>query len=214
MKMQGTYLVVSCILTSSLVACGGAPTTEVKAPDQGSFAGELVDASGKPAPQWVTAPASYKKDGDGNKLVCGEGSIGSTANLNLAQSASADRARTSLARMLDVKVKSMIKDYQATTTGGAQFKSGANDEQMVVDASKQITERSLSGTEVTDTWISKTSTLHSLVCLNLEKFKGLLSGMQTLDEGIRRAVEQRADKAWQEIDEIGARSKGTAASGG
>src|SRR3954453_12539935 len=84
---------------------GAPPVT----PDSGPLAGELVDATGKTAPQWVTAPATYRKDMDGQKVVCGEGSIGGTANMNMAQDASAGRARTALARTLETKVKAMLK---------------------------------------------------------------------------------------------------------
>ena len=53
-----------------------------------------------------------------------------------------------------MKVRSMLKDYQSTTTGGAEFGDSANDEQHVVDVSKQITDISLTGTEIRDTWVS------------------------------------------------------------
>ena len=182
-----------------LFACGGG-ATEAKTPEGGPLSGELIDGEGKAAPKWVTMPSTYKKDGEGNKVICGEGSIAGTGNMNMAQSASAGRARTALARSLETKVKSMIKDYQATTTGGDQFKGAANDEQHVVDVSKQITDLTLSGTEVTDTWIAKTSTLHSLVCLNVERFKGSVTGMKQLDEQIRKAVVARAEKSWEELD--------------
>jgi hypothetical protein len=61
---------------------------------------------------------------------------------------------------------------------------------------------------VSETWISKTSTLHSLVCLNVQKFKGV--GMKELDEAIRQAVEKRAEKARDEVDAIGTRPVATA----
>ncbi len=195
--------IVPCA-ASALMACGGGAATSqpAKAPEDGPLSGELTDAEGKPAPKWVTQPAKYRKDDDGNKVVCAEGSIGGTASMSMAQTASAGRARTALARNLETKVVAMLKDYQSTTTGGAQFKSAANDEQHVQDASKQITNTTLSGTEVTDTWISKTSTMHSLVCLNVERFKGAVSGMKQLDEQIRQAVVQRAEKAWDELDAV------------
>lgn len=186
--------------TATAVACGGASGTDVKTPDNGPLAGELVGPDGKPAPKWVTASGSYRKDADGNKVICGEGSIGSTGSMSMAQTASAGRARTALARALDDKLKAMLKDYQATTTGGAQSKSAANDEQHVVDVSKQITETTLSGTEVTDTWVSSQSTLHTLVCLDVQRFQGIVKGMQQLDEGIRQAVVARAEQAWDELD--------------
>jgi hypothetical protein len=185
----------------TLAACGHSQPTPVT-PESGALAGELVDAEGKPAPTWVTAPSSYRKDEDDNKVICGEGSMAGTQNMSMAQSASAGRARTSLARELDLKVKSMLKDYQATTTGGANFGSAANDEQHVVDAAKQVTDTTLSGTEISQTWVSSQSTLHTLVCLNVDRFKGIVGGMAQLDESIRAAVVQRADAAWAELDDV------------
>src|SRR5690606_20967852 len=70
-------------------------------PESGPLAGELVDAAGNPAPPWVTAPSKYRKDVDDHKVVCGAGSVGGTANMNMAQSGAAGRARTALARTLE-----------------------------------------------------------------------------------------------------------------
>lgn len=182
-----------------VAACAGSTPPPV-APASGPLSGELVDADGKPAPKWVTAPTTYRKDVDDMKVVCGEGSIGATANINMAQSASSGRARTALARTLETKVNAILKDYQATTSGGAEFGTAANDEQHVVDVSKQITEQTLSGTEVNETWISGKGTFHSLVCLNVERFKNTVSEMNQLSEHIRRAVVERAERAWDDLD--------------
>lgn len=184
----------------ALCACGASETTAVT-PDEGPLAGELVDAAGNPAPAWVTAPSNYRKDAEGLKVVCGEGSVGGTANMSLAQNGAAGRARENLALAVETKVAAMLHDYQSTTTGGGQFGAAANDEQHLVDTSRQITERTLSGTEVNETWISSKSTLHSLVCLNVERFKGSVKGMQELDEATRAAVVERAEKAWGELDQ-------------
>lgn len=175
-------------------------TPQPNTPSSGPLAGELVDAEGRPAPTWVTAPSRYQAEDAAGPLLCGEGSIGATRNLNLAQSASSGRARTALARQLETKVTAMLKDYQATTSGGQQFGEAGNDEQHVVDAAKQVTETTLSGTEVRETWISSQSTVHSLVCLNVERFKGIVSQMSQLDEAVRMAVVARADQAWAELD--------------
>ena len=183
------------------LGCAGATPAPI-APEGGPLNGELVDAEGKVAPTWVTAPTSYRKDSEDMKVICGEGSIGGTRSMSMAQSAAAGRARTALARALETKVVAMLKDYQATTTGGEQFGTAANDEQHVEDASKQITQTTLSGTEVNETWVSSRSTLHSLVCLNVERFKGIVGGMSQLNEQIRAAVVQRAEKAWSELDRV------------
>jgi hypothetical protein len=186
------------ILAACLALAACAETQTVTTPDDSGLAGELVDANGVAAPKWVTNPAKYK--GDGGKVICGEGSTGSTRNMNMAQSAAAGRGRTSLARTLETKVSAMLKDYQSTTTGGEAFGKAANDEQHIEDVSKQLTQATLSGTETHETWISKKGTLHSLVCLDVEKFKGVVSGLKQLNEQVRAAVVQRADRAFEELD--------------
>jgi len=197
----------ACTLSLFGASCGGATPTPVTPTAQ--LSNELVDAEGKPAPQWVTAPTAYRKDAEGAKVVCGEGSINGTRNMNMAQSASAGRARTNLARALETRVTAMLKDYQATTSGGEQFGASSNDEQHVQDASKQITQTTLSGTEVNETWIAASGSWHSLVCLNLERFKGLVQGMSQLNEQIRAAVTERAERAWEELDNIPPAHEGT-----
>jgi hypothetical protein len=202
----------SCICVLLWTGCASSTPAPVT-PEGGPLNDELVDANGAPAPAWVTAPTSYRKDVDDMRVVCGEGAIGGTRNMSMAQTAAAARARTELARTLETKVTAMVKDYQATTTGGEQFGTAANDEQHVQDASKQITQATLSGTEVNETWISKRSTLHALVCLNVERFKGIVSGMSQLNEQIRAAVVERAEKAWDELDAIGSQHPAAAPHG-
>jgi hypothetical protein len=197
-EMLRNTLVFVVVFVAGCAGSSPPPTT----PSNGPLAGELVDAEGRPAPTWVTAPSKYKAEEAGEQLLRGEGSIGNTRNLNLAQSTAAGRARTALAGQLETKVTSMLKDYQSTTTGGEQFGEAGNDEQHVVSASKQVTQTSLSGTEVRETWISSKSTLHSLVCLNVERFKGIVKQMAQLDESVRAAVVARAEQAWGELDEL------------
>jgi hypothetical protein len=95
----------------------------------------------------------------------------------------------------------MLKDYQATTTGGEEFGTAAADEQHIVDVSKQITNFTLSGTEHRDTWISNSGTWYALVVLDLDKFEDSVGKMNNLSESIRKAVQERAAKAFDELDE-------------
>lgn len=147
------------------------------------------------APDWVLGSAST------NGLICGVGSATGTRNVSLARTAAQGRGRTEIARQLEVKVKAMLKDYQSTTTGGEGFGTAANDEQHIEDVSKQITDTTLSGTEMKNTWIAKTGTLYVQMCMDLEKFKGAVNSMQQLDEKVRAAVVERANKAFSELDE-------------
>ncbi|MFZ1037870.1 MAG: LPP20 family lipoprotein [Smithella sp.] len=150
------------------------------------------------APDWVTKDcASYIKD---NKKICGVGSIGGTRNPSIARTTAVARARTEIARNLQTRVLAMLKDYQATTSGGEYFGKYASDEQHVVDVSKQITNMTISGTVQKEIWVSKNGIYYVLVTLDIEKFKNIVQNMHSLPESVRKAVVQRADKAFGELD--------------
>jgi len=162
---------------------------------------EVYNNEFKNAPEWVTKNCScYNKDKKAAPAICGVGSVGGSRNVSLMRTTATARARTELARSLQVKVKAMLKDYQGSTTGGQNFGTAAADDQFVVDVSKQITSTTLSGTELADTWISPNETFYVLVVMNVDKFKGAVSKMSNLSEEVRKAVEDRADKAFEELD--------------
>ena len=157
--------------------------------------GNAIQAELEGAPDWVLGNANTKNE------ICGVGSAGGTRNASVARTAAMGRGRTEIARTLEVRVKSMLKDYQATTTGGEYFGEAANDEQHIEDVSKQITDTSLSGSELKKTWISKPGTLYVLMCVDLNKFKDAVNRMSQLNEQVRAAVVERANKAFEELDE-------------
>lgn len=152
------------------------------------------------APDWVVQGCRGSKQADNGDALCGVGSIAGTRNISLARTAAVGRGRTEIARTLQVKVKSMLKDYQATTSGGEAFGEQMNDEQHIEDVSKQITQISLSGTEMRDTWISQAGTVYALVVLDVEKFEDSISDMHQLSEQVREAVHERARQSFQELD--------------
>jgi hypothetical protein len=182
---------IAIVIAGMFMACGGPD----KQPEvRGALAPELDGA-----PQWVLMGCANM--GGDEAPICGVGSASGTRNISMARSMAVGRGRTDLARNLQVKVKALYKDYMATTTGGEGFGTEANDEQHVVDVSKQITKTTLSGTQVAATWMSKTGTLWMLVKLDPAAFNKALSGMKQLDETVRRAIVERADKAFKELDE-------------
>lgn len=173
---------------STFYACGSEPTDNFATNPE--FAG---------APKWVTGGcAKYFEDKEA--VLCGVGGVNGTKNVNLQRSAAEGRARTAIARALNVKVKSMLKDYQATVTGGKAFKEAADDEQYIVDVAKQLTNISLSGTKTEDTWMSATGNLYVLTSLDIKAFKDSLSQMKELNAEVRKAVEERATAAFKELD--------------
>ena len=185
--------IVSIIFLMVLAACGSADKK-----DPGNAVKNEFDG----APEWVLGSSSTASQ------ICGVGSAAGSRNVSMMRTAAMGRGRTEIARMLEVKVQSMLKDYQSTTTGGEDFGKAANDEQYIVDVAKQITDLTLSGTEQKETWISDSGTLYVLMCADLEKFKNTVNSMSQLSESVRKAVTERADKAFEELSkEIEAQKK-------
>jgi len=131
-------------------------------------------------------------------VLCGSGSVQGMSNLGLARSAAEGRARTELARSLQVRVKAMLKDYQAATQGGAGNDTAS--EQHIEDVSKQITDVTLPGSHIEDTFVSDTGTFWALVVLDADSFKAALKDKQKLDEATRQAILERADHSFAELD--------------
>ncbi|HLV60265.1 MAG TPA: LPP20 family lipoprotein [Fredinandcohnia sp.] len=162
--------------------------------------GEAIDSELADAPEWVRRGCSNYWKEDAPRRICGVGAMGGTRNAALARTGAMTRARTEIARSLQVQVEAMLRDYQATTTGGEEFGLAANDEQHVEDVSRQITEMSLSGTELVDSWISRNGTFYALVALDVESFRQTVSKMEQLSEAVRRAIIERAEKAFDDLD--------------
>jgi len=184
MKVSKIFGAVSLILLSG---CGGS------SPQQSL--NTVVSAELEGAPEWVLVGHD-----NNDKTLSAVGSTTGTNNVSLARTAAMGRGRTELARQLAVSVKAMLKDYQATVTGGGAFGEAADDEQYIQDVSKQITDINLTGTRQESTWISKTGTYYVLVSLDLEAFKDTVKKMKNLSEEVRQAVTDRANGAFAELD--------------
>jgi hypothetical protein len=184
-----TRIILSTATAVALLALGCASGSSPQDVMPNEFAG---------APEWVIQGCHGDSD---PKELCGVGSFKGSSNISLARTAAMARGRTEIARSLGVKVRSMLKDYQATTTGGAEFGTAASDEQHVVDVSKQITDISLTGTEIQDTWISNSGTYYTLMVLDVEKFEESVNGMKRLSETVREAIVERAEAAFADLDD-------------
>jgi len=185
MKRIITFMFAISFLTI-LIGCGG-----TSSPDTRTVVSEELDG----APEWV-----LKGHDDNDETLSAIGSTTGTNNVSLARSSALGRARTELSRQLTLSIKAMLKDYQATITGGGAFGEAADDEQYIEDVSKQMTEINLSGTRQEETWISKTGTYYVLVSLDIESFKDTVQRMGDLSEEVRQAVAERADKAFAELE--------------
>jgi hypothetical protein len=188
--------------------CGVAACTEPgpKAPEGGPLAGELVDVDGKAAPKWVTAPATFRRTDDGRKVICEDGSASGVNDLDSAKEMSRTDALGKLAQTFKASVKKMVQSSlaaSATKDGGGA--SAFTSKQ--IDASTDvISDVSLKGAELEATWISRASTLHSLVCITLETMTDNVKKLdeKALEPKIREAVVAHAEIAWGELQIGGA----------
>jgi hypothetical protein len=164
---------------------------------------------GKPSPRTALAaemedlpPWALGKCQDSLKnkdALCASGSVQGMSSVSLARSAAEGRARTELARVLQVRVKSMLKDYQSAAQGGPE--QATSSEQYVEDTSKQITDLTLSGSQVEETFVSKTGTFWALVVLDADAFKDSLQKSNELNSQVRAAIVERAERSFRQLDQ-------------
>lgn len=176
-------LAVFLLVAGVAMGCAGIAESE-----RAEAAAELVGAPG-----WVTQGCAARMN-----RICGVGSAGGDQNSALRRTAAIGRARTNIARSLQSRVNAMLADYAASTEGEPDFGLASSEEQHLADVSKQITNVTLAGTEVTDTWVSKDATLYALVTLDVAKFADTVSRMNQLSEDVRKAVVERADESFSE----------------
>jgi hypothetical protein len=177
---------LALVLCGVLLGCGGQQKPK-----------EQIAAEMKGLPKWALGKCEETlKNKD---ALCASGSVQNQSNIGLARSAAEARARTELARQLQVHVKAMLKDYQASTTGGEENQTAS--EQHIEDVAKQVTDMTLSGTRVEDFWVNEeTGTFWALVVLDADAFKDSLNKASALDERVRAHIIERANRSFRELD--------------
>lgn len=172
-------------------ACGGNGTAPPPISAMGPLAG---------APDWVMEDCSAHWPDDDSGRICGVGSVVGTRNISLARTTAIGRARSEIGRTLQTKVRSMLEDY-SNSDDAQDFGAGDDRARYIQDVSKQITQLTLSGSSLEDTWVGPDGTLYTLVALDVDGFRNALDQLTSLSPPIREAVKARADSAFREADE-------------
>jgi len=178
MKKMILFLAAVSLL---MVGCiGGKPKTE------------LADPCFKGAPQWVVNPQVE------GAIAAAGSSKKSAGGMQFTRDAAMANARSEISRVLEVKVKTMMKDFTQVT--------GVGDDQTVdkvtSSVSKQVSSQVLQGTMQKDAWFSPCSELYVLVVLDPSKVadatkKQVLSSMKK-DSALWQQFQ--AQKAQKELD--------------
>jgi len=149
-------------------------------------------------PRWVNR-GSGAYDGPHGKCFYGVGVLAGVQNPGLSRQAVDNRARGEIAKMFDLYVAAMMKDYQRSTTAG-DFKNSA-EEQDIVSAQKTITEVTLRGVEVRDHWVDpQDGTKYALAILDLNGIMKGLEDAKQLNSKVRDYVRANARRAFNDLD--------------
>lgn len=175
-------------LLSMLVACASGP-----GPDH-PVHGVNPDGS----PKWANRGSGVYECGE-SKCFYGVGLLKGIQNPSLARQTVDNRARGEIAKMFDLYIAAMMKDYQRSTTAG-NFEASA-EEQDVVSAQKTITEVTLRGVEVKDHWTDpETGTAYALAILDLNGIMKSLEEAKQLNARVRDYVRANARRAFNDLD--------------
>lgn len=191
-KERGLAIVLA---TALALACAPSPPAQKRAAlprPQPRFENELAGA-----PAWIRRGCAAWWANSPNRGICGVGSASGSRNIALLTSTAEGRGRTAIARTLGATVRAMLKDYQATTTGGDEFGREASDEQHIIDVSKQLTNTSVVGATRRDLWISPSDIVYALMVLDLERFQETVASMQTLSHSLREHVSRRGENSFE-----------------
>jgi hypothetical protein len=171
------------ILPVVLLACAGAPLRGGKMPD------------------WVKEGNGAFRD-SGEKVFYGVGAVVGMKNEPLARTSSENRARAEVAKIFETYTASLMKDYMASTTGGAAITSQlpAVEEQHVEQTIKTFSAATLSGVMIADHWVdTENDTHYALARLDLEKFKQSVDRMQELNTQVRDFIRKNAERSFDDL---------------
>ena len=184
-------MILSGVIAASLGSFACASSSGIS-PD------EVMPSEFAGAPGWVLQGCSAFWGDSDDARVCGVGSAKIiNDNTSMASTIATNRARREIGLSLEVKVKTMIKDYQEQMTDGEEAMTA---EQVVV-VTKSISKVTLNGTAVQDTWLSPSVNLYKLVALDVSSFNNSMKEMATLSDRMREFIERRAAKSFKELDD-------------
>lgn len=138
-------------------------------------------------------------DLDGRKVFHGVGAISakSVPDPAFAQEQADAKARTEIARIFNVFVQSLNKQYQRATSDG----ENASMESDFMTVTKQFTEMELAGVEIVDTYYDENlGIFYSLARMDLERFADFVDKAEALGQRAKEAVQQNAAAAFDELE--------------
>ncbi len=144
------------------------------------------------APAWVLSPEM-----EGGLAAAGSAKM-SKAGMSFTRTAAMANGRDELARMMNVKVKNMVKNFtQATGIGDDETV-----ERVASNVSKQVTKQVLSGSRMKNSWISPSNEFYVFIVLDpTAAAEAVKQSVQTSYKNEKALWQQfQAKKAQEELD--------------
>jgi uncharacterized lipoprotein YehR (DUF1307 family) len=182
-------IVIASILLIGLVGCGGKKAEPKVDANSKGYTDPMFDG----APQWVIAPYL-----EGTVVALGVASPNAGNDYSFQVEEAVADGRTKLARRIETKIKSMFKQFKATTGAG---KSGTYDK-ATSSVSKQVSNQTLRGTKMMNSWINKQRTLFVLVGIDSKEVAQMTEAQTKTSFKNDKALYQefKAKKAFDELD--------------
>jgi len=150
-------------------------------------------------PGWADKGSGYFT-GEYGKAFYGVGIASNITNISLRRSASDAQARTDLARIFSTRIEDLVKNYAKSVSAGPEGQ--VIEEQLVQQSTRAFTELDLSGAMIVDRYFDTAENAqYSLARLDLEMFKSQVAKLQNLSQEIKKAIEDNAEQAFNELDE-------------
>jgi len=165
-------LVIACIV-GIVIGCAS-PTAIPPEPDP------LADA-----PDWVTrgCRVHWQDEEAGSRVVCGIGSAGPNRNLLAARETAVARARSAIARSIEVTIESLVR---------LDSSNDAADDGALRSIVHQLTSTSLPACRVESVWKAGNGEVFALVSLRVARLQQSLRKNRTLSPAAREDLAQRA----------------------
>lgn len=150
------------------------------------------------SPRWVHRGSGVWQEGAG-KAFFGVGLVQGIASESLSRQTADNRARGELARIFDLYVTAMMRDYQRSTSSSAAPGASA-EEQDVVAVQQTITKATLRGVEIVDHWLDPANgARYALARLDLAQVPQAVGAAQGLSPATVAHVRANADRAFGEL---------------
>lgn len=161
---------------------------------------EMTHDPAKIAEEFEGAPEWVKNEGsniEGGLAAVGSAKIGK-AGVGFARNNAKAMARNELARQIQLKVKDLVKNF----TQQIGVDQNQTVDKVGVQASKQVTKQSLSGSRTQDSWISSNGTFYTLMVLDTQSVKQHVKDSVETSMKKEKALWQQyqAEKGWKDLE--------------